>query len=81
MDKIDFVFIDGEHTTEAVMHEVEMIWPKLQDRGWGYIAFHDIVDQGVDEAWALLKEKYKDRAEFIGFHPNGGLGLMRKVKL
>jgi len=79
MDKIDFVFIDGEHKTEPILHEVEMIWPKLQGKGWGYIAFHDVVDQGAQDAWKIVKEKYKDQAEFIAFHPNGGLGLMRKM--
>jgi len=80
LEAIDFVFIDGEHTTVAVEHEVELIWKKLRGNGWGYIAFHDIVDQGCREVWEKLQVKYKGKAEFVGFHPNGGLGLMRKME-
>ncbi|GAG41938.1 unnamed protein product, partial [marine sediment metagenome] len=42
-DRIDFAFLDGEHTTEAVMHEVELIYPLLDVMGRSYIFIHDIV--------------------------------------
>jgi predicted O-methyltransferase YrrM len=83
MDKIDFtdsldiVWIDGEHTTEAVMHEIELVYPLLKDRGFGFIFLHDIVDMGVSGAW--LKLKNDPRFESIGLEANYGLGILRKL--
>ncbi|MFN6069283.1 MAG: class I SAM-dependent methyltransferase, partial [Pseudanabaena sp.] len=41
-DKIDFLFIDGDHTYEGVRQDYEMYSPLVQKGG--YIAFHDIND-------------------------------------
>jgi len=77
-DRIDFAFLDGEHSTEAVMHEVELIYPLLANKGWGYIAIHDIVDMGNAGAW--LKLKNDERFETLGTNPNYGLGIARKIE-
>jgi len=78
MDRIDFAFLDGEHTTEAVLHEIELIYPKLNGCGWGYVFIHDIVDMGNAGAW--LKLKSDKRFETLGTHPNYGLGIARKIE-
>jgi SAM-dependent methyltransferase len=78
MDRIDLAFLDGEHTTEAVAHEIEMIYPKLNDQGWGYIFIHDIIDMGNADVW--LKYKQDPRFEALGFNANYGLGILRKIE-
>lgn len=78
IDSLDIVWIDGEHTTEAVMHEIELVYPILKDRGFGFIFLHDIVDMGVSGAW--LKLKNDKRFESIGLEANYGLGILRKLE-
>lgn len=78
MDRIDFAFLDGEHTTEAVLHEIELIYPLLNGRGRGYVFIHDIVDMGNAGAW--LKLKHDERFETLGMEPNYGLGIARKIE-
>jgi cephalosporin hydroxylase len=55
--KIDFLFIDGDHSYEGVKKDFEM-YSKLVRRG-GIIAFHDIVPSrcGVYRFWLELKNK------------------------
>ena len=83
LEKIDFVpqidiaFLDGEHTTEAVLHEVELIYSLLASKGNGYIFIHDIVDMGNSMAW--LKLKQDSRFETLGIGVNYGLGILRKA--
>lgn len=77
-DSIDIAWLDGEHTTEAVLHEVDIIYPILKGRGFGFIFIHDIVDQGNAGAWlALTKDK---RFEHLGLEQNYGLGILRKAE-
>jgi hypothetical protein len=78
IDSLDIVWIDGEHTTEAVMHEIELVYPLLKDRGFGFIFLHDIVDMGVSGAWWKLKND--PRFESIGLEANYGLGILRKLE-
>ena len=78
IERIDFAFLDGEHTTEAVLHEIELIYPLLASAGWGYIVLHDIVDMGNAGAW--LKLKNDKRFETLGFNANYGLGIARKLE-
>lgn len=77
LDVIDLAYIDGEHKTDTILHEVyDLIYPKLSGNGWGYICLDDVVDMGAEGAWAVLKED--KRFEAVGFHPNGGFGILRK---
>jgi cephalosporin hydroxylase len=77
-DRIDIAFLDGEHTTEAVMHEVDMIYPLLNKMGYGWIFIHDIVDMGNADAWWKLKQD--TRFESISIHHNYGLGILRATE-
>jgi hypothetical protein len=80
IERIDLAFVDGEHTYEAVSHEVNnLIYPKCQKNGWSYICLHDIVDfPGVKKAWEEFK--LDPRFECIEFYNNYGLGIMRVKK-
>ena len=75
--KIDFLFIDGDHTYKGVRKDFEMYSPLV--RKGGIIAFHDIVDGptkdvgGVPKFWREIKstackEIIKDRSQ-------GGAGI------
>jgi len=77
IERVDLAFVDGEHTKEAVLHEVNvLLYPKAQVNGTTYICLHDIVDfPGVKEAWEIFKED--DRFQALEFYPNSGLGVLR----
>ena len=53
-DKIDFLFIDGDHTYEGVKQDYEM-YSHLVNEG-GYIAFHDINDT----------QRHRDQNVYVG---------------
>jgi hypothetical protein len=60
------------------MHEIELVYPLLKDRGFGFIFLHDIVDMGVSGAWWKLKND--PRFESIGLEANYGLDILRKLE-
>ena len=62
-EKIDFLFIDGDHTYEGVKKDFEMYSSLVKKNG--IIAFHDIVKHPpetkveVNKFWNEIKKKYK----------------------
>ena len=64
--KIDYLFIDGDHTYAGVKQDFEMYSPFV--RKGGIVVFHDIVvhdeDCQVDKFWAEIKLKYSHK-EFV----------------
>lgn len=66
--KIDFLFIDGDHSYDGVKKDFEMYHPLV--RSGGLIAFHDIVPGptekvgGVPEFWKEIKDSYEHK-EFV----------------
>jgi predicted O-methyltransferase YrrM len=84
--KIDFLFIDGDHSYEGVRRDFELYSPHV--RHAGLVAFHDIVpsrpeghgDPGsVPMFWSELKKGYKVEAEFVEDWNWGscGIGVIR----
>jgi len=77
-EKVDFLFIDGDHTYEGVKRDFEMYSP-LVKKG-GIIAFHDVVPgppenvSGVPEFWNGIKNKYK-HLEIVKDPNQGGYGI------
>jgi predicted O-methyltransferase YrrM len=73
-ERLDFLFIDADHTYEGVSRDFEMYAPLV--RTGGMVAFHDIVThkQGtlceVERFWNEVKQRYQYR-EFVE-HPNPG---------
>jgi predicted O-methyltransferase YrrM len=61
--KLDFLFIDGDHSYEGVKEDFEM-YSKLVDKN-GLIAFHDIclhppqTGCKVNQFWNEIKQRYK----------------------
>ena len=67
-NKVDFLFIDANHSYEGVKKDFEMYSPLV--RKGGIIAFHDIIPDyyakrgiklasGVYKFWNEVKEKYE----------------------
>lgn len=77
-NKIDFLFIDGDHTYSGVKQDFEMYSPLV--KSGGVIAFHDIAkhpaekNTQVDVLWNELKQKYKNQ-EFIENVEQGCAGI------
>lgn len=82
-NKIDLLFIDGDHTYEGVKKDVEMYEPLVKDGGM--IVLHDIVSQreehgcGVDRYWNEIKGK-KEYQEFVENPDQRGAGLGLIIK-
>lgn len=82
--KVDFLFIDGDHTYEGVSKDLEMYSEFLKKDGW--IAFHDIKDTEfhrnancrVDKLWSELNGVKK---EFVDTNSEfGGIGFIQNTK-
>ena len=77
-EKVDFLFIDGDHTEEGVKKDYEMYSPLV--RKGGLIAFHDIVEKQptpmnqVFYFWEKLKPTVKYE-EFVNDHKQTGFGI------
>lgn len=76
--KLDFLFIDGDHSYEGVKKDFELYAPLVKKNG--LIAFHDIVQGspknvgGVPIFWNQLKEKHK-HVEIVKDWNQGGYGI------
>lgn len=61
----DLVFVDGDHSSEGVMRDFELVKDKSN-----IIAFHDIVNfktSGAIEAWEFVKTNYASIYDFFEF--------------
>ena len=84
--KLDFLFIDADHTYEGIKRDFELYSP-LMKKG-GIIAFHDIVsspDRSIDavhEFWEQNKNQF-DFEEIIEYSNQkaGGIGVVKKIVL
>jgi autotransporter strand-loop-strand O-heptosyltransferase len=83
-EKLDFLFIDGDHTYEGVKQDYIMYKEFVRPGGW--IAFHDIKDTEfhrnancrVDQFWNELKG---NKVEFLEeLSPYGGIGFIQVDK-
>jgi cephalosporin hydroxylase len=78
--KIDFLFIDGDHTYEGVKSDFNM-YNTLVKKG-GYIAFHDINDSENHRkrnvhVCQLWQELNYDKIEFNSNEDWGGIGVIK----
>jgi predicted O-methyltransferase YrrM len=76
--KVDFLFIDGDHSYEGVRQDYNLYSPLVHENGW--IAFHDIVPGpaefvgGVPTFWNEVKCGRTAR-ELVHDWSQGGLGI------
>jgi predicted O-methyltransferase YrrM len=82
--KLDFLFIDGDHTYAGVKQDFAMYSPLVAPGG--FIAFHDIVPRPdvpsieVWKFWQELKAQHADHQEWVNQSTQGrriGIGLLR----
>ncbi|MFH2020667.1 MAG: class I SAM-dependent methyltransferase [archaeon] len=76
--KIDFLFIDGDHSYPAVKRDFDL-YSRLVKKG-GIIALHDIIRKDpeccdVNRFWKKIKEKYKHK-EIVSKDQNTGIGIL-----
>ena len=77
--KIDFLFIDGDHTYEGVKRDFE-VYSSHVKKG-NIIGFHDIVDGpekhvgGVPKFWKEIKENNSEGREIVKDWNQGGCGI------
>ena len=86
-DKLDFLFIDGDHTYEGVACDHRMYGPRVKPGG--FVAFHDIAPDymtrygvdtgtyagGVPEYWAEVKSRHARCTEFVEHRRQDGRGI------
>ncbi len=78
--RVDFAYLDGDHSKEAILHEMKMVWPYLRGDGKSYVCIHDIYSASK-EGWAEVYRRVKNNsfyAEMIEIHAQSGLGILRK---
>lgn len=64
--KIDFLFIDADHSYEGIKEDVELWFPKL--RTGALVVFHDV--EWAEGVRQIIREKVVPRAEKEGRLPN-----------
>lgn len=74
--KIDFLFIDGDHTYEGVKSDFNLY--KNFVKPGGIIAFHDIQTPGigVNKFWNEIKNNFTYN-EFVAFNSTYGIGILK----
>jgi predicted O-methyltransferase YrrM len=75
-NKLDFLFIDGDHSYGGVRSDFEMYAPLV--RSGGLLAFHDVAKTNSQEEvyrlWNEIKPNYK-HAEFVHRTGPGAMGI------
>jgi predicted O-methyltransferase YrrM len=77
-EKLDYLFIDGDHTYEGVKKDFEMYAPLVRPQG--LVAFHDVAEHRrdlsceVDKFWSEVKQCYRHQ-EFIENSNQGWAGI------
>lgn len=75
MPRIDLILVDGDHSKEAIEHEVEIIYPILT----GYMAIHDTNAWSADGFWSVINNLKYD-FEHLSFFYNYGMTFFYKKK-
>jgi predicted O-methyltransferase YrrM len=77
-ERVDFLFVDGDHTYEGVKRDFEMYSPLVRKNG--IIAFHDIVPGppekvgGVPKFWCQVRRHFR-HLEIVKDWNQGGFGI------
>lgn len=81
--KFDLIFQDGAHDVEHVLHEMEILYPKLKGEGKGYWIFHDCYGPS-EPAFLELKTLIKDKKynfEYVRLDDEiYGMAILRKME-
>jgi len=78
-NQLGFAFIDGWHSEQHLLKEVDLLYPLLKDGGSGYLAIHDAYGWVCKPMQKVLNNpKYK--WEYIRFFQNYGMAILRKME-
>jgi len=72
------VFIDGWHSEQHLLKEVELLYPMLLDNGKGYMVIHDVYGW-VMKPFPKVLNNPNYKWEYIRFFDNYGLAILRKM--
>jgi predicted O-methyltransferase YrrM len=78
-ERLDVLFIDGDHGYESVHRDYELYGPLV--RNGGLVAFHDIVDGpleqvgGVPRFWREVRTSLDEPEELVESWEQGGFGI------
>lgn len=75
---VGLAYLDGNHTKEAIMHEMEVVFPFVRGGGYGYIFIHDIYTASK-EGWAAVRSEYSGICDIIEVKAQSGMGILRKL--
>lgn len=75
---LDMAYLDGDHSLEAIRHEMFTVWPFIKGGGFGYAFIHDIYTASKD-GWAFVKEEYAGIADIMEIKAQSGMGIVRKI--
>lgn len=76
-NKLDFLFIDGDHRYEAIKSDYEMYSPLVKEGG--VIGFHDIGEReegGGRRFWLEIKDKFEYKEILKDSKKEKGIGLL-----
>jgi predicted O-methyltransferase YrrM len=76
-DGFDLIFIDAEHTYEALKAQILEWWPHLKDDG--VMCGHDLHVHGFDGVVQAVRELFGEAYTAFGFHPQGCLWRVSKA--
>jgi predicted O-methyltransferase YrrM len=81
--EFDLIFQDGAHDAEHVIHEFDVLWPKLRSDGHGYLIMHDTMGPAED-GWREIRKRIAGmnnniNAEFCTFWEIYGMTVLRKI--
>jgi predicted O-methyltransferase YrrM len=84
-EKVDVLFIDGDHTYEGVKKDFQMYFPLVKQQG--LVVFHDIVQGGsnlvgdVPKFWQEIKRELSTQEIVKDWDQGGcGIGIARRRK-
>ena len=79
--KLDFLFVDGDHSRDGVWQDFSMYGPLV--RPGGLIAFHDVSrrptadTEGVARFWWEFAAEHETDERVLGGEPGFGIGIYR----
>jgi predicted O-methyltransferase YrrM len=77
-NQLGLAFVDGWHSEQHLLKEVDLLYPMLLDAGRGYMVIHDAYGWVMKPMQKVLNNpKYK--WECIRFFNNYGLAILRKM--
>jgi MMP 1-O-methyltransferase len=76
-DPVELLFIDGDHSDDAVMRDAELWLPRLVERGW--VMFHDVATSGYTGPRRVFRQRICWSPDFDSVAHVGSMGVARRT--